>query len=62
MKCVGGNACHKHQPSMVTCQNIGNKGQDPIWKCETNDLPEELDFGSTDISCEGYDYPDDSTF
>ena len=59
MECVGGNACNKYQPLLLMCQNIGNDGQDLIWKCDTTDLPEELIFGSTDVSCEGYDYPDD---
>ena len=59
LKCIGGNACHKYKPELVMCQNIGSDGTDPIWKCETTDLPTELNFGSTDVTCEGYDYPND---
>jgi len=41
------------------CENIGQSDtNDPIWKC-TAELGENYAFSNTDVSCEGWDSPED---
>ena len=44
----------------MRCKNSGSDyDEDSIqWTC-TASLPEEFKLGSTDVICEGYDYPED---
>lgn len=59
LRCVGGNACNKYEPDVVQCTNVGSDGRDYQWKCEAS-LPEEYSFGTTTVSCEGFESSDDS--
>ena len=56
MTCVGGDACRAFQPQTVQCRNMGSDGFDVQWKCEA-DMSTEYRFGTTTVSCEGYDSP-----
>ena len=47
-----------NQPSTVKCTNDGWDGKDVTWRCEA-DLANHLKFGKLDVSCEGYEYPED---
>ena len=59
LKCVGGTAgCHGFQPKVVQCVNTGFDGYDVQWECKT-DMDSAYRFGKIQVSCEGYDYPDD---
>ncbi|XP_067677254.1 store-operated calcium entry-associated regulatory factor-like [Haliotis asinina] len=59
VKCVGGSAgCHAFVPQVVQCQNRGFDGYDVQWECKT-DMDNAYRFGQVEVSCEGYDYPDD---
>ncbi|KAK9472004.1 uncharacterized protein V1510DRAFT_418379 [Dipodascopsis tothii] len=43
----------------MQCYNMGlGEGGDVEWRCEA-DIPGDLRLGRTDVTCEGYDYPDD---
>ncbi|CAI7847653.1 unnamed protein product [Closterium sp. NIES-54] len=46
------------QPDVVQCVNVGSDGVAVQWRCEA-ELPSHLQFGLTQVSCEGFDYPDD---
>lgn len=54
-----GAACRDYQPSAIQCTNAGGTDVDIDWKCEA-DLPSSLRFGRLQVSCEGWDGPDDS--
>ncbi len=59
LQCVGPSSCAFAVPEVVACQNIGLASNgDPNWKCEAG-LPDGVRFGRTDVSCEGYAFPDD---
>ena len=59
LKCVGGTAgCHAFQPKVVQCTNTGFDGYDTQWECKT-DMDSAYRFGKIQVSCEGYDYPED---
>jgi len=59
LQCIGGNARgSQYQPNIVQCHNMGSDGYDVQWKCEA-ELNGEVRFGKTEVSCEGYGYPDD---
>ncbi|KAK6180095.1 hypothetical protein SNE40_012307 [Patella caerulea] len=59
LKCVGGTAgCHAFVPQVVQCYNRGSDGYDVQWECKT-DMDNEFRFGQVEVTCEGYDYPDD---
>ena len=59
LKCVGGTAgCHAFRPQVVQCINRGSDGYDVQWECKT-DMDSAYRFGQIQVSCEGYDYPDD---
>lgn len=57
LSCVGG-ACREYTPSSVMCRNVGSDGVDAQWKCEA-DMPSEFKFGRVQVTCEGYEYPED---
>jgi len=59
LKCVGGSAQRSNsQPDVVQCYNKGNNGQDVQWKCDA-ELPSNIKFGRIQVTCEGYDEPND---
>ncbi|XP_005099277.1 store-operated calcium entry-associated regulatory factor [Aplysia californica] len=58
LKCVGGSAQHRFQPKVVQCINQGSNGYDIQWECKT-DMDNNYRFGHVEVSCEGYDYPND---
>lgn len=62
LQCIRGNACGVHEPEVVHCEAIGSEelgGHRPLWKCQAAELPNGVRLGTTDVSCEGYDSPDD---
>ncbi|XP_028392213.1 store-operated calcium entry-associated regulatory factor-like isoform X1 [Dendronephthya gigantea] len=59
LRCSGGSAgCSAFVPQVVQCYNRGWDGYDAQWECKT-DMDSKYRFGKIDVSCEGYDYPDD---
>lgn len=60
LDCVGGNANCPYWgiPSTVQCINKGSDGINIQWECQA-ELNSKIKFGRTDVSCEGYDHPDD---
>lgn len=67
MACVGGDGRqYQHRVESIHCHNSGFDGRDVIWRCEA-DIPKfeqngfvyQLRLGKVEVSCEGYDYPDD---
>ena len=60
LKCMGGSAMSHREfhPSVVQCKNAGYDGVDVQWEC-TADLDDSVKFGSTDVYCEGFEYPED---
>ncbi len=42
----------------IQCRNVGFDGRDVNWKCET-EIGKEHKLGRTEVSCEGYESPDD---
>lgn len=60
LKCIGGSARGHYEVDVMRCKNSGADYDDEAiqWTC-TASLPEEFKLGSTDVICEGYDYPED---
>ncbi|NXP16849.1 SARAF factor, partial [Scytalopus superciliaris] len=58
LQCTGGSAGCAHGPEVVQCYNKGWDGYDVQWQCKA-DLENAYRFGQIEVSCEGYDYPDD---
>ena len=59
LKCVGGTAGYSApQPKVVQCLNRGSDGYDVQWECKA-DMDHEYRFGKLQVSCEGYENPDD---
>ncbi|NWU97964.1 SARAF factor, partial [Upupa epops] len=58
LQCTGGTAGCSHVPEVVQCYNKGWDGYDVQWQCKA-DLAHTYRFGQIEVSCEGYDYPDD---
>ncbi|KAL0208487.1 hypothetical protein P9112_011074 [Eukaryota sp. TZLM1-RC] len=59
MRCVGGSARRlKHQPASAMCRNVGIDGNDVVWECSA-DVPSNTRLGRVEVSCEGWDYPED---
>lgn len=60
LKCIGGSARGLYDVDVMRCKNSGaDYDEEAIqWTC-TASLPEEFKLGSTDVICEGYDYPED---
>lgn len=59
LKCIGGSAgCYKFAPQTVQCRNVGFDGHEVQWQCKC-DMDDSYRFGKIQVTCEGYDYPDD---
>eukprot|EP00026_Physarum_polycephalum_P013007 Phypoly_transcript_13364.p1 GENE.Phypoly_transcript_13364~~Phypoly_transcript_13364.p1 ORF type:complete len:337 (+),score=46.94 Phypoly_transcript_13364:51-1013(+) len=59
LNCVGGAASSRaYEIETVQCENKGSDGYDIQWKCEA-DMDSNLRFGKVEVTCEGYDYPED---
>lgn len=58
LQCIGGSAGCSDIPEVVQCYNRGWDGYDVQWQCKA-DLENTLRFGQIEVSCEGYNYPDD---
>ncbi|CAO3660213.1 unnamed protein product [Umbelopsis vinacea] len=58
LECIGGDACGDFKPRVVQCQNAGFDGYDVQWTC-TSELPSNIEFGDIEVSCEGFDFPED---
>ncbi|KAH9413300.1 Store-operated calcium entry-associated regulatory factor [Dermatophagoides pteronyssinus] len=58
LTCTGGGHCDSVQLSTVQCYNRGSDGQSIQWECKA-DMPNRYKFGQLDVSCEGYDSPED---
>ncbi|XP_005232614.1 store-operated calcium entry-associated regulatory factor isoform X1 [Falco biarmicus] len=58
LQCTGGTAGCSRTPEVVQCYNKGWDGYDVQWECKA-DLENTDRFGQMEVSCEGYDYPDD---
>ncbi|XP_037037917.1 store-operated calcium entry-associated regulatory factor-like [Bradysia coprophila] len=57
LTCVGGQ-CNRAQIETAQCYNRGFDGNDVQWECKA-ELPSNYKFGRLEVSCEGYDYPED---
>lgn len=59
LQCVGGSAgCGSFVPEVVQCQNKGWDGSDAQWECKA-DMDNAYRFGRIEVSCEGFNHPDD---
>ncbi|KFZ66076.1 Store-operated calcium entry-associated regulatory factor, partial [Antrostomus carolinensis] len=58
LQCTGGTAGCSRVPEVVQCYNKGWDGFDVQWQCKA-DLENTYRFGRMEVSCEGFDYPDD---
>lgn len=60
LSCIGGNAKGLYDVDVMRCKNSGSDydSENIQWTC-TASLPDEFKLGSTDVICEGYDYPED---
>ena len=60
LQCTGGNARGLYDVDVMRCTNAGSDYDDDNvqWTCKAS-LPVEFKLGSTDVSCEGYDSPED---
>lgn len=58
LKCVGGSAGCRDTPEVVQCYNRGSDGRDAQWECKA-EMKKTQKFGFIQVSCEGYDFPDD---
>jgi hypothetical protein len=59
LDCVGGSAgCYGYRPKIVQCRNAGFDGYEVQWECKA-EMDSKYRFGRIEVSCEGYDYPDD---
>ena len=59
MVCTGGNARGKYDIENMLCFNKGYDGRDVVWQCEAAGIPTAFKLGRVQVSCEGYEYPDD---
>ena len=50
--------CYNFNNLPFQCYNRGFDGQDVQWECKA-DMDNLYRFGSVEVVCEGYDYPDD---
>ncbi|XP_066575949.1 store-operated calcium entry-associated regulatory factor isoform X2 [Amia ocellicauda] len=59
LQCLGGSAgCGAFLPDVVQCYNKGWDGVDVQWECKT-DMDNSYRFGKIEVSCEGFNYPED---
>lgn len=56
--CIGGTNRCKYLPPVIQCYNRGSDGVDIQWECKA-DMDVNLRFNKIDVTCEGYDYPED---
>ena len=47
------------KPDVVVCENIGSDGKDAVWKCTADIVDGDFLSSSMDVSCEGWENPDD---
>ncbi|XP_053213042.1 store-operated calcium entry-associated regulatory factor-like [Panonychus citri] len=59
LACVGGSARCSFIPETVQCYNRGWDGVTVNWECKA-DMDKKYSFGQLEVTCEGYDHPDDS--
>jgi hypothetical protein len=52
------DAASKSVVETIQCRNVGYDGQDVNWKCES-EIDKHYKLGRTEVSCEGYENPDD---
>jgi len=57
LTCTGGH-CNRATIETAQCYNRGFDGNDVQWECKA-ELPSNYKFGRLEVSCEGYEYPDD---
>ncbi|XP_070382103.1 store-operated calcium entry-associated regulatory factor-like [Dermacentor albipictus] len=57
LNCRGGSAGCQDQPSVVQCYNRGSDGRDTQWECKADMKSQK--FGLIQVTCEGYDFPQD---
>lgn len=57
LTCVGGY-CNQATVETAQCYNRGFDGNDIQWECKA-ELPSNYKFSRLEVSCEGYEYPDD---
>jgi len=43
---------------LFQCRNVGSDGFDVQWECKA-EMDDSYRFGKIQVSCEGYDYPND---
>jgi len=55
--CIGGS-CNAFTPNIIQCYNRGSDGVDVQWECKA-EMDNNYRFGKVEVTCEGYDYPDD---
>ena len=58
LSCVKGDACNYIHIDVIQCVNRGFDGHDVQWECKA-DLEDLYKLGRVEVTCEGYDYPDD---
>ena len=58
LQCIGGTAMCKTLPQTIQCYNRGTDGVDIQWECKA-DLDTNLRFNKIEVTCEGYDFPED---
>lgn len=58
LQCIGGTNRCKFLPQVVQCYNRGFNGEEIQWECKA-DLNKNLRFNKIDVTCEGYDFPED---
>ena len=59
LQCVGGSGAGRGwEPSDVQCYNRGSDGLGIQWQCKA-DVEATVKFGTLEVNCEGYDYPED---
>lgn len=58
LDCVGGGFCNRVDIPTAQCYNRGSDGRTIQWECKA-DMPYNFKFGRVDVSCEGYDNPED---
>jgi hypothetical protein len=46
-------------PHNIMCKNVGKSDNDFVWECTGYGLTPGYMLGRADVSCEGYNYPDD---
>lgn len=59
LECVSSGSIYSSlHPKVVQCINVGHDGSDVQWECKA-DLDSSVRFGEIEVTCEGFDYPND---